>query len=123
MEFLNWIRLQWDRALAVALALAGVVVLVIGWVRISGTGYVAKQLPVLISAGFAGVLLVGAAGVLWLSADLRDEWRELRAVRKRLDADDRVTRTLAADTDLLTLADRPPRPVRRVKRPSRAGAA
>jgi hypothetical protein len=31
-----------------------------------------------------GVFLLGLGGVLWLSADLRDEWRKLDRIERRL---------------------------------------
>ncbi len=80
MEFLNLIRSQWDRAIAIACALAGAVALLIGWIGSSGTEHVAEQMPYIVSAGLTGIFLLGVAAVLWITADLRDEWRELRRV-------------------------------------------
>lgn len=77
MELLRWARAQWDRATAIAAGVAGAVALLLGWTGISGTGYTAKQLPYIISGGMAGIFLLGVACTLWLSADLRDEWRKL----------------------------------------------
>jgi hypothetical protein len=77
MELLKWIRLQWDRALALAAVVAGVVLLVVGWVDVSSTAYVAKQIPYVVSAGLGGLAALIIGGTLWLSADLRDEWRAL----------------------------------------------
>jgi hypothetical protein len=77
MEILKWMRLQWDRALALAAAAAGVVLLVVGWVDVSSTAYVAKQIPYVVSAGLGGIAALIIGGSLWLSADLRDEWRAL----------------------------------------------
>jgi hypothetical protein len=77
VELLKWIRLQWDRALAVCAAVAGVVLLIVGWVDVSSTAYVAKQIPYVVSAGLGGIAALIIAGTLWLSADLRDEWRAL----------------------------------------------
>jgi hypothetical protein len=85
MEFLNLIRAQWDRAGAILCALAGAVELLIGWIGTSGTEHVAKQIPYVVSDGLTGIFLLGLAAVLWLSADLRDEWRELRRVGSLLE--------------------------------------
>lgn len=85
MAFLTWLNAQWDRALAGALAALGVLLLILGWVGASGTGFVSKQIPYMISGGLGGVFLLAASGTLLLSADLRDEWRELRGIRQRLD--------------------------------------
>lgn len=80
MEFLNLLRSQWDRAIAIACAVGGAVSLLIGWIGTSGTEHVAEQMPYIVSAGLTGVFLLGVAAVLWITADLRDEWRELRRV-------------------------------------------
>lgn len=100
MAFLNWLRAQWDRALAGLLAVLGVLLLLLGWVGVSGTGYVSRQLPYMISGGLGGVFLLAVSGTLLLSADLRDEWRELRAIRLRLD-------TMDATPAILTIAEAP----------------
>ena len=81
MGIVMWIRVQWDRVAAGACILLGVLALVLGWVGTSGTPYVSEQLPYIVSGGLAGIFLLGVGSVLWLSADLRDEWRELRALR------------------------------------------
>jgi hypothetical protein len=80
MEFMNLLRSQWDRAIAIACAVAGAVSLLIGWIGTSGTEHVAEQMPYIVSAGFTGIFLLGIAAVMWITADLRDEWRELRRV-------------------------------------------
>lgn len=80
----SWLRVQWDRAGAVGAALVGLAALALGWVGVSGTPHVAEQLPYFISGGLVALFFLGLAVTLWLSADLRDEWRELRAVRLSL---------------------------------------
>ena len=77
MEFLKLARLQWDRTAAVGLTVLGFVVLLIGWVGTSGTEYIAEQIPYLVSGGLFGIAFLTAGAVLWLSADMRDEWRAL----------------------------------------------
>lgn len=86
MPFVEWVRTQWDRALGALAVLGGAILLLVGWLKISDTGFVSEQLPYLASAGLGGVFLLGLGGMLWLSADLRDQWRELRGIRARLDA-------------------------------------
>lgn len=78
------LRAHWDRATAALAAFAGFVVLLLGWVGVSGEGLAAKQLPYMISGGIGGIFLLGLAAVLWLSADLRDEWRVLEEIRAAL---------------------------------------
>jgi hypothetical protein len=84
MEILTLVRAQWDRVLAVLVTLAGVIVLIVGWFGVSGAEVVVKQLPYLASEGVSGIVLVAVGSVLWVSADLRDQWRELRLVRTTL---------------------------------------
>ncbi len=42
---LTWARLQWDRALAAVATLAGAILLIVGWVHISGTGFSLRTAP------------------------------------------------------------------------------
>jgi peptidoglycan/LPS O-acetylase OafA/YrhL len=79
--FSSWLRVQWDRVGAVGAALVGLAALALGWVGVSGTPHIAEQLPYFISGGLVALFFLGLAVALWLSADLRDEWRELRALR------------------------------------------
>ena len=75
MEIVKYVRLQWDRAAAVIALVAAVVALLIGYLGTAHTEYIAKQIPYLISGGLVGMMLLTVAAVLWISADLRDEWR------------------------------------------------
>lgn len=84
MEIVTLLRAQWDRMLAVLLVIAGLVTLLIGWFGVSDAEAVVKQLPYITSAGVTGIVLVAMGSVLWVSADLRDQWRELRLVRVTL---------------------------------------
>jgi putative Mn2+ efflux pump MntP len=100
MEFVKWCRLQWDRALAVVAGAVGVVLVICGWVGVSGTPYIAKQVPYVVSWGIGGLVLIVVGATLWLSADMNDEWRTLDRL-----AD--VTRRQAGDrSDLAVLAER-----------------
>jgi len=90
VDILTFVRAQWDRVLAVAAVVAAVVTLIVGWVGISGTAHVAEQLPYVISCGIAGLVYITVAATLWLSADLRDEWRELRILRLAQEAERRT---------------------------------
>ena len=76
-DIVGWLRLQWDRAAAWACVLAGAITLFVGWLGVSDTAFTAKQLPYLASNGLGGLFLLGTGAMLWLSADLRDEWRKL----------------------------------------------
>jgi hypothetical protein len=37
-------------------------------------------MPYIISGGVGGLFFLAVGGTLWLSADLRDEWRKLDAI-------------------------------------------
>ena len=99
----SWLRVQWDRAGAVGAALIGLAALVIGWVGVSGTPHIAEQLPYFISGGLVALFFLGLAVTLWLSADLRDEWRELRALRLVL-AEPSVAEANLTETPLASVA-------------------
>ena len=77
MKRMDALRAHWDRGLALGLTVVGVVMLVVGYVRISRTPYPAEQLPLLMSAGVGSLFVLGLGATLWLSADLRDEWHKL----------------------------------------------
>lgn len=81
------VRVQWDRGIAIVAALGGLIVLLIGYLGVSDTEYVAKQMPYFISAGVFGIFLLSISAVAWLSADLRDEWRELHSLRELVKTD------------------------------------
>jgi hypothetical protein len=87
VELVRWCRLQWDRVLAVGAFAGGVLALVLGWIGASGTEFVAKQVPYIVSGGLGGLVLLMVGGTLWLSADFRDEWRALDRLEARLSAD------------------------------------
>lgn len=79
-DLLSWVREQWDRCTAWVCVAAGVLMLILGWVGVSDTPYTAQQIPYLASNGLGGIFLLGLGAMLWLSADLRDEWRKLDSI-------------------------------------------
>jgi hypothetical protein len=85
MDFLKWLRGQWDRVSGMTAMFLGAVFLLVGWFGISDEVVPAGQLPYLLSGGIGGIFLLGVGATLWLSADLRDEWREVRRVRAALE--------------------------------------
>jgi hypothetical protein len=86
MDFYRWVRTQWDRAAAIVLVIAGVVSLILGYIGVSGSTLPTEQLPYLSSDGLFGIFALGVAATLWLSADLRDEWRKLDEIHRELRA-------------------------------------
>jgi hypothetical protein len=85
IELQRFLRVQWDRATAIIAVIVGIIAILIGYWGVSGTSYVAAQLPYFVSGGLVGLFFLGLGGVAWISADLRDEWRELRSLRGSLD--------------------------------------
>ncbi|MCU1691100.1 MAG: hypothetical protein JWM64_191 [Frankiales bacterium] len=83
MALLTFVRYQWDRVAAWSCIALGGLLLLIGYLRISSTPFAAKQIPYLVSAGLPAVFLLGIGIMLWLSADLRDEWRKLDEIARQ----------------------------------------
>jgi hypothetical protein len=98
MELGKWVRLAWDRAAAIALIAVGAVVLIVGWIGVSGEVYPAKQLPYIISGGIGGVFILGVGALFWLSSDLRDEWTKFDRIEEALV---RLADTGLVDRDVL----------------------
>jgi hypothetical protein len=72
-----WLRSEWARAAAVVAAVVGLVLLVAGWVGVSGSSLTTEQIPYLASGAVGGLFALGVAATLWLSADLKDEFAKL----------------------------------------------
>ena len=85
MKYAQLLRNQWDRTAAWVAAGGGALALLLGYLGISRTPYTPEQLPYLISGGAFGLFLLGVAAVLWLTADLRDEWRKLDEMGTAID--------------------------------------
>ena len=92
MSLSRLLRLFWDRAAAVTCVAIAAVVLISGWVSLSAESEAGDQIPYIMSGGIGGLFILWIGTTLWLSADLRDEWR-------KLDALDESVRRLA-ETDL-----------------------
>ena len=85
MDMKRWITSQADRVGAVLALVVGALALWGGYRGISDAIYPGQQLPYIISGGLVGLFLIGLAAALWLSADLRDEWRKLDEVNTNLE--------------------------------------
>jgi hypothetical protein len=79
---LKWARAQWDRIAGIAAVGLGAIAIVVGWNRVGSEALTAQQVPYIISGGIGGLFLLGVGATLWLSADLRDEWRKLDAIEE-----------------------------------------
>ena len=84
MGSMTYARSQWDRVAAWVAVGLGALALLIGWLGVSNTGFVFEQLPYVVSGGIGGLFLLGLGAMLWLSADLRDEWRKLDSLEQAL---------------------------------------
>lgn len=84
MDLITRARTQWDRLLAITFSAIGLIVLIVGWFGVSGTAYTAEQLPYVVGNGLGGLFCLGVSAVLWLSADLHDEWRKLDRIEQAL---------------------------------------
>lgn len=81
------VREHWDRIAGWGAIALGALVLLLGWIGVSGTAFPAEQLPFILSGGIGGLFLLGLGAVLLLSADLRDEWIKLDRIEQRLESD------------------------------------
>jgi hypothetical protein len=81
-SLVKYVRTQWDRVGAWVSIAAGAIALLVGWLGVSGTTYPSEQIPYVISGGLVGLFLLGLGAMLWLSADLHDEWRKLDAIER-----------------------------------------
>jgi hypothetical protein len=96
MDYVTLIRQLWDRGLAwMAIGIGGLVLL-LGWLGASREVLATAQIPYVISGGLGGLFLLGIGAVLWISADLRDEWRQLHEIATRLGAGENGDRPHAA---------------------------
>lgn len=86
MDLKSYVHTQRDRVGAGVLVLLGAISLFIGWIGVSGTALAHEQVSYLVSGGLFGIALIGIGATLWLSADLRDEWRKLDRVEEALRA-------------------------------------
>ena len=123
MEFFTWVRMQWDRVMGVVGAVVGVVLLVVGWMGVSDTEYIAGQVPYLVSAGLGGLIAMMIGGTLWLSADLKDEWRALDRLDGQSASQEEIARLEAQVVELAGRLDALDGPRSNGRAPLRAGKA
>ncbi len=110
------VRALSDRVGAAVFAALGALALLLGWIGVSRTGYVSEQMPYIISGGLLGIFLLGAGGVLWLSADLRDDWRKLDALDETMNRLEETLRTTTAVPSVEPPTDQLPAVTTRARR-------
>jgi hypothetical protein len=116
-NFAGLIRTQWDRAGALVLVVVGLLALLFGWIGMSGAVLTYEQLPYILSGGLFGLSMIMVGTGLWLSADIRDEWRRIDRLEDTLaerdgiagDRDVRIPEAEAAEPDVETR--RPPQSI------------
>jgi hypothetical protein len=84
MNLINLAKKQWDRSAALVFTAIGVIALIGGWLGVRGTPVLAEQTRYIVSGGIGAVFFLGLGATLWLSADLRDEWRKLDRIEQSL---------------------------------------
>ena len=84
MDLVKYTRNQWDRIGAWLCVIGGAIALLVGYLGVSDTLDTGKQMPYIVSGGMFGLFLLGLGALLWVSADLRDEWRKLDAIDRHL---------------------------------------
>jgi len=98
MELSMYWKAFWDRITAVVASALGLAALLIGWLGTAHAVYATEQIPYIVSGATGGLFLLGVGATLWVSADLRDEWRKLDAL------EDAVSKLTLTDTDVLTVS-------------------
>jgi hypothetical protein len=84
MDLMKLAKKQWDRSAGIVFSVIGVIALIKGWMGVRGTPVLAEQTRYIVSGGIGAVFLLGLGATLWLSADLRDEWRKLDRIEQSL---------------------------------------
>jgi hypothetical protein len=84
MDLINLAKKQWDRSAAIVFTVIGVIALIKGWLGVRGTPVLAEQTRYIVSGGIGAIIFLGLGATLWLSADLRDEWRKLDRIEQSL---------------------------------------
>jgi hypothetical protein len=84
MNLINLAKKQWDRSAAIAFTVIGVIALIGGWIGVRGTPVLPEQTRYIVSGGIGAIFFLGLGATLWLSADLRDEWRKLDRIEQSL---------------------------------------
>ena len=84
MDLMKLAKKQWDRSAGIVFSVIGVIALIKGWMGVRGTPVLAEQTRYIVSGGIGAIVLLGIGATLWISADLRDEWRKLDRIEQSL---------------------------------------
>ena len=84
MDLKTWLRAEWDRVAGYTLIGFGALCLLLGYLGVSDSPYVAEGLSFVMSGGIGGLFLLGAGATLLVTADLHDGWRKLDRVEQAI---------------------------------------
>lgn len=84
MKVIRVLRCHWDRTVAAVCVIGGMVAIVVAAVRARDSVLAFEQITFLISGGVVGLALVAIGLAAWISADLRDEWRQMRSLEQAI---------------------------------------
>ena len=99
MNLWIWLRSEWDRVAGFALVGLGALFLLLDYLGVKNSPFVAEQLAYIASGGLGGIFCLGIGVGLLLSADLHDEWRKLDRIEAAMRGE-----ALPDPTGLLDLA-------------------
>ena len=100
MNLRIWLRSEWDRVAGFALVGVGALFLLLGYLGVKNSPFVAEELAYIASGGLGGLFCLGIGVGLLLSADLHDEWRKLDRIESAMRGE-----PLADPTTLYDLTD------------------
>lgn len=87
MKFSTWLRAEWDRVSGFGLIGLGALFVLLGYLGVRGTPFVADQMAYIASGGIGGLFCLGFGAALLLTADFHDEWRKLDRLAAELRGD------------------------------------
>lgn len=99
-------RLDWRQVSGVTLALAGVVMVSLAWLGISGTISQTSQLSYLTSGGIGGMVVIAIGSVLFMSYEHIEDRRAIAALEARLGQSEQAMAAGFEDLRSLLLAGR-----------------
>ena len=87
MKWGTWLRAEWDRVAGFGLVALGALFVLLGYLGVRNTPFVAEQMAYIASGGIGGLFCLGFGVGLLLTADLHDEWRKLDRIEAELHGD------------------------------------